>query len=97
MTALLRVSNIRFVAAPPDVAATGLKGWVSCLVADAIHLDGITLRRSAAGKLVLSYPRRRDGSGRRRYYIRPRDDNARRHIEACVFRALAMGDGSPAP
>ena len=70
---------------------TGLLGWVSCVVNDTLILDGLTLRRTQAGKLTLSYPDRRDGSGRQHHYLRPVDDRARRDIESQILAKLGAG------
>lgn len=69
-------------------ARTGLLGFLTLLVGDFI-IDGVTVRRTAEGRHVLSYPARTDRSGRRHPYIRPIDDQARRHIEQCVLGQLA--------
>lgn len=59
---------------------TGLLGFLSvtygCLV-----LDGIVLRRTAEGRLALSFPARTDKTGRRHSYIRPASDDVRLEIE----------------
>lgn len=44
-------------------------------------LDGITLRRTASGRLALSFPSRTAGDGRRHPLVRPVDDAARQAIE----------------
>ena len=63
---------------------TGLLGFVSLQYGDLI-LDGITMRRTAGGRFVLSFPARTDRAGRRHPYIRPADDDARRAIEAKIL------------
>lgn len=85
-----RVSDVRFVDARDSEMRTGLVGWVSCILNRAVYVDGIALRRTAAGRFTLSFPCRRDGSGRRRPVLRPVDDLARRTFEAQVFAALGI-------
>ncbi len=53
-------------------------------------LNGVTMRKAADGRRVLSYPGRRDAIGRQQHYFRPLDDHARREIEHAVFQALAI-------
>ena len=65
-----------------------------------LHVDGIALRRTTAGRPALSFPERTDRTGRRHAIVRPIDDEARQRIEHVVFAALGLcppGDGSPAP
>ncbi len=84
----MQFDDIRFVAAGPEHVESGLLGWIECTVNGMLRLEGLVLRRSAAGYLTLSFPARRDGADRERYYIRPLDDVARREIEHQIFRAL---------
>ena len=68
---------------------SGLLGFVSVFYGDLV-LDGITVRRTADGRLTLSYPQRRDGLGRSHPYFRPFDDEARLRIEKAVFDAATV-------
>jgi DNA-binding cell septation regulator SpoVG len=68
---------------------TGLMGYLS-LVCGPWILDGITVRRTADGRMTLSYPERRDGQGRRHPLIRPINDAARQAIEKMVFGAATV-------
>ena len=86
----LRITSIAFVNASAEHIRTGLLGWITCVMNDMLMLDGITLRRTQAGRLTLSYPARRDGAGRQHHVVRPIDDDARRDIEEQVFRALGI-------
>jgi DNA-binding cell septation regulator SpoVG len=67
-----------------DDERSGLLGFLSVHYG-ALVLDGITVRRTADGRLALSFPERRDKQGRRHSVVRPVDDAARREIEAVVF------------
>ena len=90
---LPRISRVRFAEAEDSDRRAGLLGWIS-LQFGALQLDGITLRRTQADRLTLSFPARRDRQGREHPYVRPLDDEARRHIESQVFRALGVGEVS---
>ena len=87
------ISNIRFVAAGPDDVATGLLGYVSAVLNGALRLDGLALRRTAEGRLTLSFPFRRDHAGNQCFYLRPLNDIARQEIEHQVFQALVLEGG----
>jgi hypothetical protein len=69
---------------------SGLLGYLSIRYGPLL-LDGITLRRTAEGRLALSFPARTDRAGRRHSYIRPVDAAARAQIEAVVL--AQVGDG----
>ena len=64
----------------------GLLGFVSVFYGDLV-LDGITVRRTADGRLTLSFPQRRDGRGRSHPLFRPVDDAARLRLEKAIFDA----------
>ena len=85
----LRVSDVKFTAGTPMQADDGLLGFVSC-VYGALHLDGLSLRRTLDGRMALSFPARVDSAGRQHPYIRPLDDSARREIESEVFKHLGL-------
>ena len=84
------VADVRFTAASTEDVERGLFGWVSCLINGTLCLDGLAVRRTLDGRLVLSFPARTDGAGRQHFYVRPLDDCARREIEEAVFRALGL-------
>ncbi len=89
----IRVTGVQLVSAGAAARISGLLGWVSCTLNDEVRLDGIALRRTSEGRLVLSFPERRDGAGRRHPYIRPVDDEARRAIEHEILTAIGLGGG----
>ncbi|MFO1077100.1 MAG: hypothetical protein U1E73_05175 [Planctomycetota bacterium] len=71
-----------------DDSRTGLLAYVKVLYGDML-LDGLTLRRSSDGKLLLVLPRRTDRQGRGHAYVQPTSERARKRIEREVFAALA--------
>jgi DNA-binding cell septation regulator SpoVG len=71
---------------------SGLIGFVSLFYGDLV-LDGLTVRRTADGRLTLSFPERRDRHGRRHPYVRPLDDDARQRIERVVFGEASVAEG----
>ena len=88
------VSDVRFTAARREHVETGLLGWVTCVVNGGLQLDGLALRRTAAGRLAISFPARRDSSGREHPFVRPVSDTTRRSIEHQVFSALVLTQGN---
>jgi DNA-binding cell septation regulator SpoVG len=88
----LTISRVRFRAAPPDQVPRGLIGFVSLLVGGCLRLDGIAVRRAQCGRLVLSFPSRRDSHGTDHFYFRPIDDKSRRDVERQVLTALGMAE-----
>jgi len=92
----LRVSDLRFSEASEADARTGLVGWIRLVINDAIALDGIALRRTLDGnRLTLSFPARRDGSGRQRFFVRPITDEARRELERQILSRLGIDEAAP--
>lgn len=87
------VTDVVFTPAEPAAQRSGLLGFVRCSFGNALILDGIALRRTAAGKRVLSFPARTDGQGRKHPLFRPLDDLTRRAIERAVFEALGIAEG----
>ncbi len=83
------LADIRFQRASKQDLRTGLVGYLSFRYGD-VRLDGVTLRRTRAGELTLSFPAKRTREGREWPYVRPIDDETRSAIEAQVFAALGL-------
>jgi len=90
MTTPAQVRDVTFTAATSTDRASGLLGWIALTLPCGLRLDGITLRRTRDGRLVLSFPERVDGQGRRHALVRPVNTDARRAIEAAIFDALGL-------
>ena len=58
--------------------------YVSAVLNGALRLDGLALRRTAGGRLMVSFPRRGNG----RFAVFPIDQRSRREIERQVLAAL---------
>jgi DNA-binding cell septation regulator SpoVG len=69
---------------------SGLLGWVSFDLDEALRIDGVALRRRLDGRLTLSFPCRRGKAGERHPYLRPLDAQARALVERQVFEALGL-------
>ena len=88
MTDELRISDVRFTTADKNEKQNGLLGWVTCLVNGKLRLDGIAVRRTLDGRLVLSFPAHRDGKGQQHFFVCPLNDATRRHIENAILTAI---------
>ena len=53
-----------------------------------IEVDGATLRQTLDGRVVISWPARRDSAGVEHFIVRPADAATRRAIEQELFRLL---------
>ena len=83
----LRISEVRFVAAPPQYETTGLLGWATGVLDGCLGL-AMGVRRTTDGRLVLSFPARRDADGQVHHLAWPVDQASRDAIEGQVLREL---------
>jgi DNA-binding cell septation regulator SpoVG len=81
------IHDIRFTPGTDQDAERGLLAFVRMCYGPLI-VDGVTLRRTRAGTLALSWPSRTDRSGARHALVRPLNDSAREELEAAVFAEL---------
>ena len=68
-----------------DDERAGLMGWLSIFYGDVV-IDGITVRRTAAGRMALAFPERVSKRGERHSIVAPVNAEARKAIEAEIFR-----------
>jgi len=96
VNALPGLSNVRFVAAAPELVATGLVGFVAFRVGPLV-IASVSVRRTRAGRVTLSFPRRVDRHGIVHYDCRPVDNAAREAIQTEVLAALGIKSTESAP
>lgn len=73
-----------------DTGTDGLIAWASCVVAHAIKLDNIAVRRSSRdGALFLTYPTKRTDGGDKYPYFSPISTEASKAVEDAVLARLA--------
>lgn len=73
-----------------DAGTDGLIAWASCVVAHAIKLDNIAIRRSERdGALFLTYPTKRTEAGDKYPYFNPISSEASKAVEDAVLAQLA--------
>ena len=81
-------AHVRFTAASPADRAHGLLGFVA-FDHGGLRIDGVAVRQSRSGRIVLSYPERPSRGGGRYPIVRPLDDATRRALEGRILDALA--------
>jgi len=73
-----------------ECGSDGLVAWASCVVAHAIKLDNIAIRRSQRdGALFLTYPTKRTDAGDKYPYFNPVSSEASKVVEDAVLARLA--------
>jgi hypothetical protein len=82
------ITNVRFSRAPEAMQRAGMLGWVRCVFAGVLELDGLSLRRTARGELRVSFPTRIDKGRREHTIIRPVGDGVQAAIEKQVIAAI---------
>jgi DNA-binding cell septation regulator SpoVG len=71
---------------------TGLLGWIGVDFGN-LFVDGIALRKSAEGKLILAFPKRKAGNGQLHAVVRPVTNEARIAIEREILAQLGQREG----
>lgn len=90
---VFQVSEVVLSPAPRSDQDRGLLGWIALTMDGVLRLHGLALRRTRAGRLAVTFPRRRGRRDREHSVLHPTCDTARREIEAAVIGALeAQGD-----
>jgi hypothetical protein len=87
MPSPLTISNIHFTAGSRADRITGLLGFVRLQYGELL-LDGLTLRRTLDGRLVLAFPRPSRRVGLARQLVGPAGPDVRQQIEAEVIAVL---------
>lgn len=90
--AILTVTDATLVAANPADRKTGLLGFIAVTINGRLRIDGLTLRRSMAGRITVSFPEKRDAAGRPIHLVRPLDADTQRSIERQILEQLAITD-----
>lgn len=85
MPDLLRISEVRFHAAPKREHARGLLGWTTFTLGGLVRLSSIGVRRTRDGRSVLSFPSRRSRPGVEHSFVAPLSGEVREEIEKQVF------------
>ncbi len=81
----IEIDEVVFTPAGRRDRGIGIEGYARCRLNGCLELDGLTVRRSARGDRIISFPRRPTG----RYLVRPLDDETRLEIQRQILEALA--------
>jgi glycerophosphoryl diester phosphodiesterase len=81
------VTHVGFTPAATAAVKRGLLGYVSCVVSGVLRIE-CTVRRTADGQPVVSFPTRRDRAGRSHSRVAPANTQAHSAIEAAVLLVL---------
>lgn len=81
------VHDVRIVLAAPHEAHLGVLAHATA-IAGHFRLAMLTVRITTDGRLIVTYPAKARGEGRRFYYCVPVDDAVRAKIDAAVIRAF---------
>ncbi len=74
----------------PQLRATGLYGFLTFTINDAIEVSGVAYRQTREGEPCLSFPKREDQYGDEHFIIRPKNSETLSAIEDQVFKALGI-------
>ena len=66
-----------------------LIAWASCVIAQAIKLDNIAIRRGRDGGLFLTYPVKRTSDGNKHNYFNPISGRASQAVQDALLARLA--------
>lgn len=95
MSDLLRISEVRFHAAPVREVSGGMLGWVAFVLGSSVRVDSVGVRRTRDGRLALAFPSRRSRVGIEHSLIAPLTDAVREEIEQQVFAELHLRGAVP--
>jgi DNA-binding cell septation regulator SpoVG len=84
------LSNVVFSPGSPADCALGLLGFVAVTIGQTWRIDGIAVRRTLDGRVVLSFPVKRDRQGRSHPIVHPVHGIARKVITTAVLDALHL-------
>lgn len=87
--ALLTVTDASLVAANPAEREKGLLGYLAITVNGRLRIEGLALRRTMTGRISVSFPEKRDSSGRPIHLVRPLDADTQRSLERQILEILA--------
>jgi len=83
-----QISAVRFRPASSRDQASGLLGYVSFTIGNLWVVDGIAVRRTRDGEMIISYPTRRDSRGREHAYLRPVNREIAKEAERIILREI---------
>lgn len=86
----LRIRKAEVRRASESDQRQGVLGFVTLDLHSGLRLEGLVVRRSAGGRVYVSYPAKPGRDGRREYLFRPVDEEARRRLEREILDQLKL-------
>lgn len=80
------IRNVAVILATPEQENGGLLGWAG-LTVGAFRFDGLAIRRRLDGKMIVTYPAKKDGRGGVHHAITPLDPDLDRRIRTAIISA----------
>ena len=90
MNTILRITDVLQTPGNDNDIRSGLLAFLCATINGRIRIDGMTLRRTANGRLMVSFPSRRDSAGRHHPIIEPLDQATRLDLEQQIFAFLGV-------
>ena len=84
----VNISNVTVTPASAADRTRGLLAFTSVTI-NGLVIDGVTVRRTLDGRVVLAFPKRRDRAGRQRSLVHPTNDRVRAVITKAVLAEMA--------
>ncbi len=82
----MSITNVVITRSSPGDRKAGLLAFVACTYGE-IEIDGIAVRRTLDGKLVVTFPAKRRGDCGRRFFVAPRSTPVRQEFERAILTA----------
>lgn len=90
MTAEARIS-VRCFPAPAALRGQGIRCFARVVIEDTISVDGLAVRRDQRGEHLVTWPERKDSTGRMHAVVRILDEETRRAVELAVLAEAVRG------
>jgi DNA-binding cell septation regulator SpoVG len=91
----LRITAAHLTRVASEEGARGLLGWARVELNGMLALHSVAIRRSRRGRLVVSFPRRRDRRGRSHCTVAPLSPEAHATLERAILELLVQTGGLP--
>ena len=86
MDSPLPITNLGIVLAPPAEVEGGLLAWAS-VDYGGLRLDGLAVRLTERGDILVTFPSKPKYRGRRQYIVWPLDEQTRDRFQTAVLKA----------
>jgi hypothetical protein len=83
-----RLSRVSEIEAPAADRDRGIISYISCIVNDALRIDGVALRRTLEGEYSVSFPKKPGRSIDQHYYFKPINEAMRQEFLRQILVAL---------